>query len=63
MRPCQKYVKSKVKSLAYRSEQKANIASKKYIFWLSLGVVFMLNLAELNLSCIVFYKLEESNLP
>lgn len=55
IRPCQNYIKFVVRSLAHRPEQKANIASKKYIFQLSLGVVFMYNLVELNLSCIVFF--------
>lgn len=62
-RPCQNSVIFKGKSLAHGTEQKANIASKKYILRLKFGVVFMCNSVELNLSCIVFYKLEESNVP
>lgn len=45
------------------TQQKANIAFKKYILRLDFGVVFMCNSVELSLSHIVFYKLEESNVP
>lgn len=51
IRPWQNYVKFEVKSLAHRCEQKANIASKKYVFQLSLGVVFMSNSVEFELHC------------